>query len=68
MIKDVHFAYQKAHQAILKLGYWKFLLTPIFLSAALALILKYIFIPSMDENIINHPYFCVKPSSLLYLF
>lgn len=39
MIKDVHFAYQKAHQAILKLGYWKFLLTPIFLSAALALIL-----------------------------
>ncbi|MGJ8641653.1 MAG: EI24 domain-containing protein [Opitutaceae bacterium] len=36
MNQDVQFAFKKAHEIIWKLGYWKFLLVPIFLSAALA--------------------------------
>ena len=57
MNQDVKFAFQKAHEIIWKLGYWKFLLIPIFLSAALAALLLggcYLFSSAISNFLYPH--------------
>lgn len=58
MNQDIQFAFKKAHEIIWKLGYWKFLLIPIFLSAALAALLLggcYLFSSAISNFL--YPYF-----------